>query len=54
MFDAVTCTIPGAKTPAQAEENAHAADLPGLATATMDAIRAVYESNIREHVHHIW
>ena len=30
MFDEVTCVIPGAKRPSQAEENALAADLPPL------------------------
>src|SRR5207245_138888 len=30
MFDAVSCAIPGAKTPAQARENAAAAALPPL------------------------
>jgi aryl-alcohol dehydrogenase-like predicted oxidoreductase len=54
MFDAVTCTVPGAKRPAQAEDNIHAADLPPLSDATMEKIRAVYDRYIREHVHHLW
>src|SRR5512134_2461486 len=36
MFEAVTCAIPGAKTPAQAEDNIRAAELPALDAATMD------------------
>ena len=35
MFDAVTCTIPGAKRPSQAEDNVGAAALPPLSDATM-------------------
>ena len=54
MFDAVTCAIPGAKRPAQVEDNVRAADLPPLSDATMARIRAVYEGRVREHVHHIW
>lgn len=54
MFDAVSCVIPGAKTPKQAEDNARAADLPPLAPATMEAIRALYDERIRPLVHHYW
>jgi aryl-alcohol dehydrogenase-like predicted oxidoreductase len=54
MFEAVSCVIPGAKTPKQAEDNVRAADLPPLAPATMDAVRALYEERIRPLVHHYW
>ena len=54
MFDAVTCAIPGARTEAQARENAAAAGLPPLDEATMAAVRRVYEEQIREHVHSSW
>jgi aryl-alcohol dehydrogenase-like predicted oxidoreductase len=54
MFDAVTCAIPGAKTPDQARDNAAAIDLPALDEATMDAVRKVYDQHIREHVHGSW
>ncbi len=54
MFDAVTCAIPGAKRPAQAEENFSAADLPALSTETMAQVRAIYDKHIREHVHPYW
>jgi aryl-alcohol dehydrogenase-like predicted oxidoreductase len=53
-FQAVGCVIPGAKTPAQARDNAAAADLPPLSPATMDAVRAVYDALVREHVHGNW
>jgi len=54
MFDAVTCSIPGAKRPAQAEDNFRAADLPALSPATMDAVKAVYDQHVRPLVHHYW
>jgi aryl-alcohol dehydrogenase-like predicted oxidoreductase len=54
MFDAVTCAIPGAKRPAQAEENLSAADLPPLSEKTMAQARAIYDRRIRELVHHYW
>jgi aryl-alcohol dehydrogenase-like predicted oxidoreductase len=54
MFDAVTCAIPGAKTPVQARDNAAAAALPALDAPTMDAVRKVYDQHIREHVHGSW
>jgi aryl-alcohol dehydrogenase-like predicted oxidoreductase len=54
MFDAVTCAIPGAKRPSQAEENFAAADLPALSEGTMQAVRAIYDQNIRALVHQRW
>jgi aryl-alcohol dehydrogenase-like predicted oxidoreductase len=54
MFDAVSCAIPGAKRPAQAEENCAAADLPPLSSQTMDAIRRIYDQRIRPQVHCRW
>lgn len=54
MFDAVTCAIPGAKTPAQAIDNTAASDLPPLSDETMEAIRDLYDRLIRPHVHQRW
>jgi len=54
MFEAVTCAIPGAKRPSQAEENAAAADLPAQTGETMAALRAIYERRIQPLVHHYW
>jgi len=54
MFPAVTCAIPGAKRPAQVEENMAAADLPTLSGDVMDRIEKVYESRIKSQVHHYW
>ena len=54
MFDAVTCTIPGAKRPSQAEENFAASDMPALSEKTMAGVKKIYDNNIRELVHHYW
>jgi aryl-alcohol dehydrogenase-like predicted oxidoreductase len=53
-FDAVTCAIPGAKRPSQAEENFAAADLPPLSPETMQAVQAIYAQRIQPLVHHYW
>jgi aryl-alcohol dehydrogenase-like predicted oxidoreductase len=54
MFDAVSCTIPGAKNPQQAKDNARAADLPALTDEQMQKIAALYDQHIREQVHQRW
>ena len=54
MFNAVTCAIPGAKRPTQAEDNIRAGDLPPLSDITMEKIRAIYDRHIRAQVHHLW
>jgi aryl-alcohol dehydrogenase-like predicted oxidoreductase len=54
MFPAVSCAIPGAKRPSQAEENIGAADFPPLSEEVMDKVREIYERLIREPVHHLW
>jgi aryl-alcohol dehydrogenase-like predicted oxidoreductase len=54
MHEAVTCAIPGAKNPAQAEENVKAADMPELSSDAMDKVHAIYDSRIRNLVHNYW
>jgi aryl-alcohol dehydrogenase-like predicted oxidoreductase len=54
MHEAVTCAIPGAKRPAQVDENVAAAELPPLAPATMSRIRELYDRTIRRQVHDRW
>jgi aryl-alcohol dehydrogenase-like predicted oxidoreductase len=54
MFEAVTCAIPGARTPEQARSNAAAADLPPLDQQSMDEVQRVYDSRIKRHVHSSW
>jgi aryl-alcohol dehydrogenase-like predicted oxidoreductase len=54
MSEAVTCAIPGAKRPAQVEENVAAAILPALPQETMAAISKLYDERIRPLVHQYW
>jgi aryl-alcohol dehydrogenase-like predicted oxidoreductase len=54
MFDAVTCAIPGAKRPSQAEDNIAAAALPPLPPETMARVQEVYDRLIKPHVHQRW
>ncbi len=54
MHEGVTCAIPGAKRPAQAEDNCAAADLPPLTEAAMEAVRRIYDEHIRAQVHARW
>jgi aryl-alcohol dehydrogenase-like predicted oxidoreductase len=53
-FPAVTCSIPGAKRPAQVMENIAASDLSPLSPATIKKIRALYDRDIKPLVHHYW
>jgi len=53
-FDAVTCVIPGARRAAQVADNARAAALPALDTATMAAVQEIYDDAIRPLVHQRW
>jgi len=54
MFDAVSCVIPGAKRPSQAEDNIRAADLAPLSDETMTRVQEIYDRTIREQVHQRW
>jgi aryl-alcohol dehydrogenase-like predicted oxidoreductase len=54
MNPAITCAIPGAKNPKQADENFSAADLPELSESTMKKIKKLYDAHIRPVVHHYW
>jgi aryl-alcohol dehydrogenase-like predicted oxidoreductase len=57
MNDAVTCAIPGARNPAQVDDNVGAVPpegAPSLPDTTMATIRKIYDRRIREQVHHCW
>lgn len=54
MRPEVTCAIPGAKRVAQVEDNCAAADLPEISASTLQAVRALYDQEVRAHVHHYW
>ncbi len=51
---AVSCAIPGAKRPDQAEDNIAAADMPELSDEAMSRTSEVYDAAIRPEVHHLW
>jgi aryl-alcohol dehydrogenase-like predicted oxidoreductase len=54
MFDAVTCAIPGAKRPDQAEDNCRSAEVPPITNDVMTAVKAIYDARIRAQVHQRW
>ena len=53
-FSAITCAIPGAKRPAQVNDNIGASDLPPLAEASLKRIGKIYNQRIKPLVHHYW
>ena len=54
MEEAVSVVIPGAKNVDQVSSNVAAAAIPELDSATMEAVRDVYDRLIRPEVHHRW
>lgn len=54
MNDAVSVVIPGARSPEQARGNAAADALAPLTPDVMSAVREIYQSEIKPHVHHRW
>lgn len=54
MHEAVTCAIPGGRTPAQVDENVSAADLAALPAPLMQSLADVYLQRIAPQVHHLW
>jgi aryl-alcohol dehydrogenase-like predicted oxidoreductase len=54
MHEAISCTIPGAKRPSQAQDNVAAADLPLISTETMVKVSEIYNRLIKDQVHHLW
>ncbi|HUJ74825.1 MAG TPA: aldo/keto reductase, partial [bacterium] len=54
MHPAVSCAIPGAKTPAQVEENCAASAAPRLSRSTMRQLQDVYARLVRQDVHQRW
>jgi aryl-alcohol dehydrogenase-like predicted oxidoreductase len=54
MFDAVSCTIPGAKRKTQVEENIETTNLPRLSDETMKKVNDIYEKYIKQSVQQYW
>jgi len=53
-FPAVTCSIPGAKRAEQVENNLRAAELPALSSGLLGLLAAVYQTDVKPHVHQRW
>lgn len=54
MSEAVSCVIPGAKRPAQVDENCKASDLPRIPAPVMRQVRGIYERYAMPAVHQRW
>lgn len=51
--DAISCVIPGGKTPEQVSQNIKSSELV-LSEDIMSEVKKIYDANIREDVHHLW
>jgi aryl-alcohol dehydrogenase-like predicted oxidoreductase len=54
MHPAVSCAIPGGKNTSQVEDNVAAAEMPPLSDAVMQRAQEIYDSHVRDEVHHRW
>jgi aryl-alcohol dehydrogenase-like predicted oxidoreductase len=54
MFDAVSCAIPGGKTPSQLADNTKASELPPISAEVMEKVREIYGRKIAPLVHQRW
>lgn len=54
MNPAVSCVIPGGKTPEQVQQNTKTSELEQLDIRIMAGVKAVYEDMIKAQVHHLW
>jgi len=53
-FPAVTCSIPGARKPEQVEQNVRAGEQGPLDPQLLQQVVAIYESDVKPFVHHLW
>jgi aryl-alcohol dehydrogenase-like predicted oxidoreductase len=54
MHPEVSAVIPGARSPAQARDNARAADLPELSPDVLERVTRIYDEHVRAEVHQRW
>ncbi len=54
MFDAVSTIIPGASSPKHVEQNVQSSDLPPLTDSEMNEVKRIYDTYIKDSVHHLW
>jgi aryl-alcohol dehydrogenase-like predicted oxidoreductase len=53
-FEAVTCSIPGARRPEQIEQNVSAGAKGPLDGRLLAAITAIYDADVKPYVHQLW
>lgn len=53
-FPAVTCSIPGARRPEQVEQNVKAGEKGELEPELVQALVAIYETDVKPTVHQLW
>ncbi len=53
-FPAVTCSIPGARRTDQVEQNVRVGEKGPLDASLLDAIKAVYDADVKPAVHQLW
>ena len=53
-FDAVSCIIPGASTPAHLTSNLQALERPAPSAEQMAAVKTIYDERIKNPVHYLW
>ena len=54
MHPQVSCVIPGASKESQVTKNIEGSYLPPFSQGAMEAIKEVYDEEIKQHVHHLW
>ena len=54
MNEAVSCVIPGAKNPSQAQQNAAASGFDALSFEVMEKAKAIYEQYLKAEIHPQW
>lgn len=54
MFDAVSTVIPGASRDQYVKVNADASSLPPLTNEQMKQVKIIYDTYIKDSVHHLW
>lgn len=53
-FSAVSCAIPGGKTPEQVRDNCRASELPSLSEAALNGVSQIYRNGVGPFVHQRW
>jgi len=54
MFDAVSTVIPGASKESHIVSNVEAVDMPDLTKEQMNEVKRIYDTYIKNPVHHLW